>query len=113
MKQAVAKSGVFFQMGFMRRFDAGYAAAKKRLEEGAIGTPFVFKSTSRDPYRTDASSTPNPKSSGGMILDMGIHDFDLARFFMGEVRSVQAIGGDARVSGAHDRRRHRQRGRRA
>ena len=39
-----------------------------------------------------ASSTPNPKSSGGMLLDMGIHDFDLARWFMGEVRTVSTIG---------------------
>ena len=92
MKQAVEKSGVFFQMGFMRRFDAGYAAAKKRLVAGEIGTAVVFKSSSRDPHRTTLEYA-NPKSSGGMILDMGIHDFDLARFFMGEVRSVQAMAG--------------------
>ena len=93
MKQAVVKSGVFFQMGFMRRFDAGYAAAKKRLEAGEIGTAVVFKSSSRDPYRTTLEYA-NPKSSGGMILDMGIHDFDLARFFMGEVAlGVQAMAG--------------------
>jgi len=92
MKDALARSGVFFQMGFMRRFDAGYAAAKKRLAEGAIGRAVLFKSTSRDPYRTTLEYA-DPKSSGGMILDMGIHDFDLARFFMGEVRTVHAIGG--------------------
>jgi len=92
MKQAVEKSGVFFQMGFMRRFDAGYAAAKQRMEAGEIGTPVLFKSSSRDPHRTTLEYA-NPKSSGGMILDMGIHDFDLARFFMGEVRSVQAMAG--------------------
>ena len=80
MKQAVEKAGVFFQMGFMRRFDAGYAVAKKRMEAGEIGTPVVFKSSSRDPHRTTLEYA-NPKSSGGMILDMGIHDFDLARFF--------------------------------
>ena len=92
MKEAVARSGIFFQMGFMRRFDAGYAAAKRQLQEGAIGTPVLFKSTSRDPYRTTLEYA-DPKSSGGMIMDMGIHDFDLARFFMGEVESVHAIGG--------------------
>ncbi len=92
MKQAVERAGVFFQMGFMRRFDAGYAAAKKRVEAGEIGTPVVFKSSSRDPHRTSLEYA-NPKSSGGMILDMGIHDFDLARFFMGEVRSVQTMAG--------------------
>ena len=92
MKAAIEATGTFFQMGFMRRFDAGYAAAKARLLEGAIGKVVLFKSTSRDPYRTSLEYA-DPKSSGGMILDMGIHDFDLARFFMGEVESVTAIGG--------------------
>ena len=92
MKQAVEKAGVFFQMGFMRRFDAGYAAAKKRVAAGEIGTPVVFKSSSRDPHRTTLEYA-NPKSSGGMLLDMGIHDFDLARFFMGEAKTVQTMAG--------------------
>jgi inositol 2-dehydrogenase len=91
MKEAIAKSGIFFQMGFMRRFDSGYAAAKKQIEGGRIGTPLVFKSTSRDPFRPSLEYA-NPKSSGGMLLDMGIHDFDLARWFMGDVRTVSTIG---------------------
>jgi inositol 2-dehydrogenase len=92
MKQAVESAGVFFQMGLMRRFDAGYAAAKKRLAAGEIGTAVLFKSTSRDPHRTTLEYA-NPKSSGGMLLDMGIHDFDLARFFMGEVKTVHTMAG--------------------
>jgi predicted dehydrogenase len=52
----------------------------------------LFKSTSRDPHRTTLEYA-NPKSSGGMLLDMGIHDFDLARFFMGEVERVQTLAG--------------------
>jgi inositol 2-dehydrogenase len=92
MKAAINATGVFFQMGFMRRFDPGYAAAKARLTEGKIGKVVLFKSTSRDPFRTSLEYA-DPKSSGGMIMDMGIHDFDLARFFMGEVKSVSAIGG--------------------
>ncbi len=91
MQSAVAASGMFLQMGFMRRFDAGYASAKKQIEEGRIGMPLVFKSTSRDPFRPSLEYA-NPKSSGGMLLDMGIHDFDLARWFMGEVRTVSTIG---------------------
>ena len=91
MRRAIAASGMFFQMGFMRRFDAGYASAKKQIEEGRIGTPLVFKATSRDPFRPSLEYA-NPKSSGGMLLDMGIHDFDLARWFMGGVRSVATIG---------------------
>ena len=91
MKGAIAKSGIFFQMGFMRRFDSGYAAAKKQIEGGRIGTPLVFKSTSRDPFRPSLEYA-NPKSSGGMLIDMGIHDFDLARWFMGDVKTVATIG---------------------
>jgi inositol 2-dehydrogenase len=91
MQHAVTASGMFFQMGFMRRFDAGYAAAHRQIQEGRIGTPLVFKATSRDPFRPSLEYA-NPKSSGGMLIDMGIHDFDLARWFMGEVQTVSAIG---------------------
>jgi predicted dehydrogenase len=91
MKGAIASSGMFFQMGFMRRFDPAYAAAKKEIEEGRIGAPLVFKSTSRDPFRPSLEYA-NPKSSGGMLIDMGIHDFDLARWFMGDVTAISAIG---------------------
>jgi scyllo-inositol 2-dehydrogenase (NAD+) len=91
MQKAVEDSGMFFQMGFMRRFDAGYAAAKKQIDAGRIGMPLVFKATSRDPFRPSLEYA-NPKSSGGMLIDMGIHDFDLARWFMGDVREVAAIG---------------------
>jgi predicted dehydrogenase len=92
IRRDVARSGVFFQMGFMRRFDRGFAAAKRRLLEGAIGEAVLFKSTSRDPFRPSVEYA-DPRHSGGMILDMGIHDFDLARWFMGEVAAVQAVGG--------------------
>src|ERR1051325_9619467 len=82
MKKVIDQSGVFFQMGFMRRFDPGYAAAKKQIDAGRIGMPLVFKATSRDPFRPSLEYA-DPKSSGGMLIDMGIHDFDLARWFMG------------------------------
>ena len=92
VQKAVSRHGTFFQMGFQRRFDPGYAAAKKQIDEGRIGTPVVFKATSRDPYRPSLEYA-NPASSGGILVDMGIHDFDLARWFMGEVDKVSAIGG--------------------
>lgn len=91
MKKAVEKHGVFFHMGFMRRFDSGYAAAKKRILEGEIGDPIVFKATSRDKERPSLEFA-DPKTSGGLFLDMGIHDFDLARWFMGDVSEVYSIG---------------------
>jgi scyllo-inositol 2-dehydrogenase (NAD+) len=92
MQSAVERGGSFFQMGFMRRFDPGYVAAKRHMEEGRIGRAVVFKSTSRDPYPPSLEYA-NPASSGGMLVDMGIHDFDLARWFMGDVASVSAVGG--------------------
>jgi predicted dehydrogenase len=92
MKEEVERRGVFFHMGFMRRYDAGYAAAHRRVQAGEIGTPVLFKSTSRDPRRTTLEYA-DPRNSGGMISDMGVHDFDLARWFMGEAKTVHAIGG--------------------
>lgn len=90
MKQAVQKNGSFFHMGFMRRFDPGYAAAKKKIEAGEIGEPIVFKSTSRDPYRPSLEYA-DPEMSGGLFLDMGIHDFDLARWYMDEISEMYSI----------------------
>lgn len=85
-------TGVLFQMGFMRRFDRGYQEARRLMTEGRIGRAVLYKSTSRDPYRP-ALAFADPRSSGGLLMDMGIHDFDIARFLMGEVRSVSTIGG--------------------
>jgi inositol 2-dehydrogenase len=92
MKSCAERTGIPLHIGFMRRFDPGYVAAKRRLEAGAIGNAVVFKATSRDPY-PPAVEYADPKSSGGLLLDMGIHDFDLARWFMGPVKSLHAIGG--------------------
>ncbi len=80
---AVEKAGVMFQVGFMRRFDRGYAAAKQQIENGVIGDPVVIRSIGRDPFRTSLEYA-NPAVSGGLILDMGIHDFDLLRWLMGD-----------------------------
>jgi len=92
MLDTVAKEGSFLQLGFQRRFDRGYIEAKKKMDEGVIGTPVLLKSTSRDPFRPSLEFA-DPKHSGGLITDMGIHDFDVARLFMGEVKSVYSIGG--------------------
>jgi inositol 2-dehydrogenase len=84
-------AGAYFQMGFMRRFDPGYASAKAKIERGRIGRPVLFKSTSRDPFPPSVEYA-DPEKSGGLILDMGIHDIDLARWFFGEVENVYAEG---------------------
>jgi scyllo-inositol 2-dehydrogenase (NAD+) len=92
MKVAAARTSALLQIVFMRRFDAGYAQAKRLIDAGTIGDPVLFKSSSRDPFPPSVEYA-DPRSSGGMIVDMGIHDFDLARWLMGEVRSVHAVGG--------------------
>lgn len=89
MLDAVNKAGVTFQVGFMRRFDEGYASAKRQLDDGVIGDPVAIRSIGRDPGRTSLEFA-DPKMSGGIIVDMGIHDFDLVRWFIGsEVERVQ------------------------
>ena len=92
MQRTIEQSGAFFQMGFQRRFDNGYVAAKRKINDGLIGNLVLFKSSSRDPQRPSLEYL-NPATSGGLIIDCGIHDLDLARWFMGEVESVYSIGG--------------------
>jgi inositol 2-dehydrogenase len=92
VERAARSSGIKFQVGFMRRFDPAYALAMKKIREGLIGRPVMFKATSRDPRRTSLEFARR-ENSGGMILDMGVHDFDLARWLMGsEVERVQTEG---------------------
>jgi inositol 2-dehydrogenase len=89
---AAARAGVPLQLGFMRRFDAGYAEARRRIAAGEIGRPVMFKSIGRD-GQCPRPHFADPAKSGGLIFDMGIHEIDMARFLMGvEVRSVSAMG---------------------
>ena len=92
MKAVVESKGVFYQQGYMRRFDKGFAAVKRKIDEGVIGTPVVFRGSSRDPYLPTLEYLL-PENSGGQILDMAIHDFDIARWYMGDVKTVYSIGG--------------------
>ena len=86
----VRKSGVKFQIGFNRRFDHNHAAVRKQVTDGVIGDVQIVKVTSRDP------APPSPQyvaGSGGIFLDMMIHDFDMVRFLSGaEVEEVYAVG---------------------
>lgn len=90
---AVEASGVKLHVGFMRRFDPAYLMAKKRIDAGDIGKPILFKSIGRDSWRPTVEFARR-ENSGGLMMDMGIHDFDLARWLMGsEVVRVYSEGG--------------------
>jgi predicted dehydrogenase len=81
LAKAVRKSDVKLQVGFMRRFDPAYVHAKKRIEEGQIGKPIMFKSTSRDPFPPPPWAC-DPKRGGGLQIEMHAHDYDLGRWVM-------------------------------
>jgi scyllo-inositol 2-dehydrogenase (NAD+) len=88
----VEQAQVPLQVGFMRRFDTAYLEAKALIAAGRIGAPVPFKAVSRDPF-CPRRKFSDPAKSGGLIMDMGIHDFDLARWLMGsEVERVTAEG---------------------
>ncbi|MCD6344279.1 MAG: inositol 2-dehydrogenase [Anaerolineae bacterium] len=88
---AVDKAGVKLQIGFNRRFDPNFRRVHDLVHAGQIGEPHILRITSRDP-------APPPiayiKVSGGIFLDMTIHDFDMARYLIGsEVEEVYVAGG--------------------
>lgn len=88
---AVKKAGVQLQVGYNRRFDSNFARVRQAVATGEIGKPYLMHIISRDP-------APPPISylgpSGGLFLDMMIHDFDMARFLLGdEVEEVYAAAG--------------------
>jgi len=87
----VEQAGVKLQLGFNRRFDPNFKAARDMVAAGKIGRPHMVHIISRDP-------APPPieyiKVSGGLFLDQTIHDFDMARFLIGsDVEEIYAIGG--------------------
>jgi predicted dehydrogenase len=87
---AVSKAGVRLQVGFMRRYDPAYLAAMKRIENGEIGVPVIFKSIGRD-KDGPALSAYKPNLGGMLFYTNSIHDFDLARWLMqDEVSEVHA-----------------------
>jgi myo-inositol 2-dehydrogenase/D-chiro-inositol 1-dehydrogenase len=87
---AVEGAGVKLCIGFNRRFDANFQRIHRALREGEIGRPEMLHITSRDPAPPPISYI---KVSGGIFLDMMIHDFDMARFLIGsEVEEVHAVG---------------------
>ncbi|MGH2625232.1 MAG: inositol 2-dehydrogenase, partial [Anaerolineales bacterium] len=88
---AVERAGVTLQIGFNRRFDPGFRKVRQLVAAGKIGQPHLLRITSRDP---EPPPIEYVKVSGGLFLDMTIHDFDMARFLMGsEVEEVYTRAG--------------------
>ena len=86
----VKKAGVKLMIAFNRRFDPNFIKVNKMVSEGKVGAPQVVKITSRDPSPPPISYI---KASGGLFLDMAIHDFDMARYILNdEVEEVYAKG---------------------
>lgn len=85
--KAVDEAGVKLQIGFNRRYDHNFAHIKELAQNGKIGDIQTVKITSRDP---EPPSIDYVKVSGGLFLDMTVHDFDMARFIGGEVEQVYA-----------------------
>ena len=99
---AVDQAGVKLMIGFNRRFDSNHARIKQAIDSGMVGTPHLLHIISRDP-------APPPieyvKVSGGLFFDMTIHDFDMARFLLGDVDEVYAAAEvmvDPRIGEAGD-----------
>ena len=87
---AVAAAGAALMVGFNRRFDPSHAAVRQAVASGTIGVPHLVRITSRDP---EPPPLDYARGSGGIFLDMTIHDFDMARFVVGsEVTEVHAAG---------------------
>lgn len=88
--EAVGNYGVKLQVGFNRRFDPSFHEAWEAVSAGRIGKPHLVRVTSRDP---EPPPVDYVKASGGIFLDMTIHDFDLSRFLVGdEIEEIYATG---------------------
>ncbi|PRH78483.1 dehydrogenase [Streptomyces solincola] len=91
--RAVAKAGSVLQLGFMRRFDAGYRAAREAVRDGRLGRLHTVRALTSDPAPPPAAYLP---LSGGLYRDCLVHDFDALRWVTGrEVIEVYATGSDA------------------
>ena len=87
--KAAQQANVQLQIGFHRRFDPDWMAAMRRIESGELGQIYFFRSTLRD---MQPPSLEFLRDSGGLFFDMMIHDFDVARWMVGEVVEITACG---------------------
>ena len=101
--EVIARSGVAVQVGYQRRFDAAFAAAKRAVDDGSLGPLHTVRSTTMDP-------APPPMDyiagSGGIFRDCAVHDFDVLRWITGqravEVYATGTVQGDPRFADLGD-----------
>ena len=87
--EAVREAGVKMQVGFHRRFDPDYRAARAKISAGHIGEVYLFRTSLRD---MRSPGFDYIKGSGGFFADVTVHDFDAARWLVGEIAEVTAAG---------------------
>jgi len=87
--EAARRAGVRLQIGFHRRFDPDWATATQRIRAGELGDVYILRTSLRD---MRPPSIDYIRSSGGFFLDVSIHDFDTARWMVGEIDEVTAFG---------------------
>lgn len=89
--QKVDRTGVKLQIGFQRRYDPNFIKVRTMFQEGTLGKLYILRITSRDPEPPPISYI---KASGGLFLDMMIHDFDMARYLVdSEVEEIYTVAG--------------------
>ena len=103
IKDSIKDSKIPFMVGFNRRYDKSIQKIKKSIKNGTIGTPQIIGITSRDPAPPDINYL---KTSGGLFLDMAIHDFDMACFLnenpVESVYSTGSVFGDKQIKNLGD-----------
>jgi myo-inositol 2-dehydrogenase/D-chiro-inositol 1-dehydrogenase len=92
---AVSRAGVLFQVGFNRRFDPAHQSVREAVTSGAIGDVHLVRISSRDPAPPPLEYAAH---SGGLFLDMTIHDFDMARYVTGSDVVEVFARGDVRIT---------------
>jgi inositol 2-dehydrogenase len=89
VNEAVREAGVNMQVGFHRHFDPDYRAAQEKISVGHIGEVYLFRTSLRD---MRSPGFDYIKDSGGFFADVTVHDFDAARWLVGEIAEITAVG---------------------
>jgi myo-inositol 2-dehydrogenase/D-chiro-inositol 1-dehydrogenase len=91
--EAVLHPNLKVMIGFVRRFDASYQDAYKKIQSGSIGRPFMVNSQTCDQYDADGFFVKFAPTSGGIFLDCSVHDIDLARWLLGSPTAMRVFAG--------------------